>query len=151
MEHRVASIVQLLRDNNGLTSDDMGDGWYEIIDGIISYDKAFIRFEVSDDVIRFEMRYMFGFINPEKDISNKDVIKLLIENIGTFKNTGSYLSAKIVSDIPFLFLNAYHYYLKKWEDADIADMIGLQFADINMAFITMSYPDTICRLRPECG
>lgn len=95
------------------------------------------------------MKYLFGVINQEIDIGFKDIVRMLIENTGSFQRTSAYLSVVINDDTPFLFLNAYHHFLTKWEDADIADMIQLQFLDIKLGFVGWNYSNAIYCLMPE--
>ena len=117
MDVRISNIMQILGAKHGYVSEEQEHNRYEIVKGIVSPHKAFVNFEVSDDVIRVEMKYLFGVINQEIDIGFKDIVRMLIENTGSFQKTSAYLSVVINDDTPYLFLNSYHHFLTKWEDA----------------------------------
>ena len=100
-------------------------------------------FQILNHIIRAELRYFFGNLNDENDISAGDMLDMLVENNGSFQSTSAYLSIKVVDGVPFVILNACHCFLAKWEDRDIADIIQLQLLNIKAGLISWSYPESI--------
>lgn len=149
MDQRVSRIMSCLSKEYGHISKLVGENYYEI-KPIQGFDyRAFLKFVITGDIIREELRYIFGNINGEIDIGAQHLMAMLVENYGSFQTTSAYLSVKIIEDIPYVSLNSYHHFLAKWEDKDIADILQLQLLDIKMGLTSWSFPETIYRFRPS--
>ena len=147
-DRRVSEIMKHLSRNFGLHSNTISDNNFEVSPPLTGLDhRVFIKFERSGDIIRVEIRYLFGNLNDELDISSRDLLDMLVENNGSFQGTSAYLSIKVMDAVPIVFLNSYHCFLAKWEDRDIAEIIQLQLMDIKMGLISWSYPESISLFR----
>jgi len=143
-DRRVMAIMKCLSGDFGFRFSALAEENFEIsppIEGLGH--RVFLKFERSDDIIRAELRYFFGNLNDENDISAGDMLDMLVENNGSFQSTSAYLSIKVVDGVPFVILNACHCFLAKWEDRDIADIIQLQLLNIKAGLISWSYPESI--------
>ncbi len=146
MNRKIANIIRLVNEKFEYDIQCYEEYHYEMKFG---EGKVFIDFEITSDVIRYEISFLFGIINHEKQIDVDCVLEMLKENTNTFQKTSAYLSAVDKEGSIYLLLNSYHQYLAKWDDIDIAEMLGLQLLDIKLAFINWDYPDTVYCFKPE--
>ena len=150
MEQRIASIMNCLSTDFGYSSKALGENNFEVSPPIPNCDhRLFLKFEVTDDIVRAESRYMFGNLNLEAGIGTQDLLDMLVENNGSFQATSAYLSVKILEGFPYVCLNSYQRFLAKWENKDIADILQLQFLDLQMGFMAWSFPKSIFCFQPS--
>lgn len=93
--------------------------------------ETYFRFEISSDVLRFEIKHFLGFLDEQS--TREDLVDILKENDATFGTTSCYVCLKSINNSQYVSLQNNHCFLMKWESADIAEMINLQFHDLKMS------------------
>lgn len=137
-ETRFVNILECLKNEFEIPYKIWGEKRFEVFTGLSELDhRSFLDFETTSDVVRLEIRHLFGNLILDRMTSNK-FLEMLERNNGQFETTGSFLSVNIVEGHHFVFLNSYLRFLSKWDDRDIADMIALHFFDIKTTF--MNWP-----------
>ena len=134
----IDSILEALKRNyvkKYITFEGCGSDSFEVkteLNDILAH-RTFFNFEICGDTIRFEVKLIFGVLDPEGDYNLRDVLAMLKHNNGTFGSTSSYL-ALIESDGVYLAtLQSCRTFLNKWDTNDIAAMIDLAYQDIYMS------------------
>lgn len=144
MASKIANIVRFLSEEFSIECKEYSENKFELETSLSDHDhRTFLDFEVSSDIIRVQLKHLFGNFNVEKEIGTQELLQMLVENSGTFQTTSAYLCVRIVDNTPYVALEAYHHFHMKWEDKDIADIIQLQFLDIKMGLIKWTFPDSI--------
>lgn len=116
--------------------EEVGENLYRVttqLTELFGHDTYF-RFEIYSDVLRFEIRHFFGYLNEQSTIH--DLIDILKENDRSLGTTSCYACLHPPhpsNGISYVSLQNNHSYLMKWESADIAEMINLQFHDLKMS------------------
>jgi hypothetical protein len=147
MDQKIRNIMNCLSKEFETDSKQVSENIFELSTKLANH-RAFLEFEVSSDILRIEMRYVFGCINNEKNIGVKALTQMLMENVGTFQRSSAYLGLKDVKGTLLTALCSYHIFNEKWEDRDIAHIIGLALFDIMGWFMTWNFPDSILVFSP---
>lgn len=105
--------------------------------------KAFIKCETSEDLIRIDIIYLYGkiVINSNDDIN--ELLSMMLKNTGSYSFSSAYLGGMIMDDDIYLTVNSNKFFLTKWDDKDIADIIQVQFMDILGAEMTWQFPNAV--------
>lgn len=110
------------------------DGYVELITNLTELmdHRTFIKYEITSDneMVRFEINYMFGSISQNRELSVYDILELLRLNHGTFMLTSCFLSAKEVNGFDYIFLRSCLPFLLKWPSEEIAEMVNSVLHDI---------------------
>lgn len=128
------------------------DGYVEIITSLtkILGHRAFVKYELTPDqeIVRFEINYLFGNLNQQRELTIEDLLGILRQNSGTFMTTSCFLSTKQIEGIDYTFLQSCLPFLLKWPSGEIAEMIDLVFLDIRSGFIIGPWPESIYIFQP---
>jgi hypothetical protein len=142
---KIDEIIKSLNDFN-YPSNRINNTTYEIITPLSEGDhKTFLKFEITEDIIRIELKHLFGSIDLNKSIGVEEFLQMLVDNTnGTYKKTSKYIGVKIIENTPYVFLLGYNYFNLKWDSNEIADIISLQLSELKFAFtFECSIPDYI--------
>lgn len=103
------------------------------------------RFDICDDVLRFEIKHFLGFLDERSTFD--DLLNILQENDHSIGTTSCYVCLHpphSSNGVSYVSLQNNHSFLMKWESADIAAMINLQFFDLkNSGYFLFKYDPPI--------
>lgn len=99
---------------------------------------TYLNFEISDDVLRVEIKHFFGLLYGEYEPSDTELLQFLRENAATFASSSAYLAIEEVKGDLFLSLQTYRTFFLKWPPDEIAEHISLAFFDIKGAFLLLA-------------
>lgn len=132
---KIDEIIQLLHDLD-YPSKKINDANYEVITQLsIADHRTFLKFEITEDIIRIEVKHLFGSVDLNNSICTEELFQMLLDNTnGTYKKTSKYIGLKIIENTPYAFLLGYNYFHLKWDSKEIADIISLQLSELKFAF-----------------
>ncbi|PIQ08114.1 MAG: hypothetical protein COW71_13565 [Ignavibacteriales bacterium CG18_big_fil_WC_8_21_14_2_50_31_20] len=132
---KVDEIIKHLNDFD-YPSKKINDNNYEITTQLSVADhRTFLKFEITEDIIRIEIKHLFGSADLTKSIGAEELFQMLIDNTnGTYKKTSKYIGMKIIDNTSYVFLLGYNYFHLKWESKEIADIISLQLSELIFSF-----------------
>lgn len=134
----VNSILEALKrnyDKKYISFEGVGSDRFEVkteLNDILAH-RTFFNFEICGDTLRFEVKLIFGVLDPDGDYSLRDVLAMLKHNNGTFGSTSSYLALIEADGVKLATFQTYRTFLDKWDPNDIAAMIDLAYQDILMS------------------
>lgn len=144
VNQKIQEILNFLSKQWQINSVQLDENNFELDWSLSKFDhRTFLKFEISGDVLRVDIKHAFGHVNLERGVSGEDFLKMLLENVGTFQKTSAYLGIKVIDETPATLLLSCPIFLLKWESRDIADVIQLHLLDIKNGFIMWNFPDTI--------
>lgn len=145
MEERMHNILRQVKQFTSFTPIEGQEAVFEVTTKLSDSDhKTWVRFEFTGNVIRVHLSHGFGCLNLSRGLDANRLLRLLVENRGSFRNSCGYLAVQPVdSDLLITSLEANLHFLQKWDDQDIAEMIGLQFYDMYTSFWFGPWPDSI--------
>jgi hypothetical protein len=140
MDEKIENVVRCLSGDFSVNTSRVNENLFEI-ETKLSVHKAYLKLEVSGDILRAELQYLFGVLDVH--VGMGDVLRMLMENVGSFGYTSSFLGLKHIDDTMFTVLSGYYLFHMKWDEKDIADVLNLALSDIYMNFISWQWPDAI--------